>query len=68
MTKFNQLAQAERMYIYDKNLLQRLVWNSDFPAGFCFIGKKNTSGMKSGLTSNTQNVASANSYLILQEK
>ena len=68
MTKFNQLAQAERMYIYDKNLLQRLVWNSDFPAGFYFIGRKNITGIKNGLMQNTIKIVLAKSFWSSQEK
>lgn len=58
MTKYNQLTQSEHLYVL----------NSDFPAGFCSIGKMITNGMKSDLRLSIQKIASAKNFWILQEK
>ena len=51
-----------------KNLWQRLECNSDFHAGFFFIGKSNTTGIKSGLMSNTTKTVSVKSFWNSPEK
>ena len=68
MTKFNQMTQAEHMYIYDKKSLADIGIELGLSRRLYTIGKRNMDGIKRDLMLNTTKTDLAKNFENLQEK